>query len=324
MVPSLASRCRCLYCRMFQLSNKKSARFVCAIYLSTLFLLPASTYAQSAEQQYQTVLQELIRTLHAQILVLQIKLAEQTKTEQSATKVTPRPTTVFDNAPVLKRYQIGEPSDVKTVSNLDHRKYLERIYEIFPDKYDNKIKEFTVFKDKNGEFGAFVETLPPDNVTWSFAVNSELLGKENTSSNSELIVHELAHIISYEEIAGLPLPGTATCDSYFKNQGCPKNNSYISSFVDEFWGGDDLDRATSFRAEKSPVDAAYDYFESLQKDEYVSGYAALSPEEDFAESFAQYVMNRAPRKDTVLSDKVWWFDQFTELKDARRSIQNSQ
>jgi hypothetical protein len=308
---------------MFQLINKKNKYFICALFLSVNFLLPVATHAQSTEADYQTVLKELIRTLQTQIAVLQIQLAEQKANEQAVAKEVVRPTTVFNDAPVLNRYVINQPSDVNKIFSLEHRSYLERVFELFPEKYDNKIKEFTVFKDKNGEFGAFVETLPPDNLAWTFAVNSDLLGREDDLTNSELIVHELAHIISYEEIEGVPLPGTATCNAYFRTQGCPKNNAYIASFVDDFWSDWDLDRAVVFRQEDSPVDAAYDYYESLNENEYVSGYAALSPEEDFAESFAQYVMSREPKKDTISSDKVWWFDQFTELKNTRSTIQSS-
>ena len=39
-----------------------------------------------------------------------------------------------------------------------------------------------------------------------------------------------------------------------------------------------------------------------------------------AESFAQYVVTRKPRANTEASKKVWWFDQFSDLKKIRSSI----
>jgi len=52
----------------------------------------------------------------------------------------------------------------------------------------------------------------------------------------------------------------------------------------------------------------------------VSSYAALNPEEDFSESFAQYVVNQKGQNNTISSQKVWWFDQFAELQTIRNDI----
>lgn len=80
-----------------------------------------------------------------------------------------------------------------------------------------------------------------------------------------------------------------------------------------------MNRAKEFRGQEDAIDIAYDYYEE-NEDNYVSGYAALSPEEDFAESFAQYVVARKPRANTEASKKVWWFEQFSDLKKIRSSI----
>jgi hypothetical protein len=220
---------------------------------------------------------------------------------------------------VLNRYEIAKESDAKNSMNLEHLQYLKRVYEVFPDEYDDKLREFIVFEEAGGDFGAFVETIPPDHENWSFAISADLLGREKTVSNTELIVHELAHIISYESIAEVPLPSNASCHEYFKTRGCPKDNSYLSVFVDEFWSVSDLGRALTLRITPDAIDRVDEYFES-NEDQYVSGYAALSPEEDFAESFAQYVMARGPQTNTAASKKVWWFDQHTQLQDIRRYI----
>ena len=280
----------------------------------------AQAQAPQNDAAYQAVLRQLITALQTQIQWLQTQLAESKENEVQSTPVAAvRPEMVFNDAPVMNRYDITRESDVKKITNLEHRQYLRRIYEIFPDEYDEKLREFMVFKDKGGDFGAFVETLPPDHTSWSFAINTDLLGRENTESSTELIVHELAHMISYESILGVPLPGSASCHSYFKTRGCPKDNSYLAAFVDDFWGGLDLARALKLRSDSDALDVADTYFE-LNENQYVSGYAALSPEEDFAESFAQYVMARVPQANTVASEKVWWFDQFTDLQDIRQYI----
>jgi len=305
-------------------SNNRAHRFFIAglfLWVSVLFV-PASVQAQSPQNDevYQAVLRQLIGVLQAQIQLLQTQLAQQDSDEvQPEPVAVVRPRTVFAGAPVMNRYDIAKESDVKKITNLEHRQYLRRVYEIFPDTYDEKLREFMVFKDKGGDFGAFVETIPPDHTSWSFAVNTDLLGRENTESSTELIVHELAHIISYESILGVPLPGSASCHAYFKTRGCPRDNSYLAVFVDNFWSGPDLARALKLRRNPEALDAADAYFES-NEEKFVSGYAALSPEEDFAESFAQYVVARGSKTNTTASEKVWWFDQFTDLQDIRQYI----
>jgi|GEM_PF-969731 hypothetical protein len=309
---------------MFLLDNRQARRFfVAGLFLwGSVLCFPVSVQAQSIsnDKAYQAVLLQLIAALQTQIQLLQAQLVDKKiDTVQTQSAMVVRPKTVFNGAPVMNRYDIATESDLKKIANFDHRQYLKRVYEIFPDTYDEKLSEFMVFKDKGGDFGAFVETIPPDHTSWSFAVNTDLLGRENTESSTELIVHELAHIISYESIVGVPLPGSASCHSYFKTRGCPKENSYLAVFVDEFWSVSNLERALRLRKNPDAIDIADEYFES-NEDEYVSGYAALSPEEDFAESFAQYVVARRSQTNSTASEKVWWFDQFTDLQDIRQYI----
>jgi hypothetical protein len=274
------------------------------------------------DAQYQAVLLELIEALQVQIALLQEQLAIQKRVNASQTQkvIVERPSTIFGGETVLNKYNLTKKSDRKNITNLTHRQFLKRVYEIFPTEFEDKLSEFIVVKDDGSDFDAFVKTIPPDHMKWAFAVNTGLLGRENTESGAELIVHELAHIISYESIIGVPLPTSASCHRYFQTRGCPKDNSYLAVFLEKFWNESELDRALVLRQKSNAIDEADEYFES-NKNQYVSGYAALSPEEDFAESFAQYVVNRRPHVRTPASEKVWWFDQFTNLQDIRAQIE---
>jgi hypothetical protein len=190
---------------------------------------------------------------------------------------------------------------------------------VFPDEYDQKLTEFLIFEDTEGDYGAFVQTIPPDHDQWSFAIGTDLLGRENTESNTILIVHELAHIISYESIVSVPLPSNASCHVYFQTRGCPKKNSYLAIFTETFWSSADLDRALQFTQRSDAMSAADEYFHSTDN-QYVSGYAAMNPEEDFAESFAQYALSRGNQTGSLVSEKVWWFEQFAELQNIRQFV----
>jgi len=302
----------------------KKVSLGCILVALFLFSVPgvqAQTPASLNEEAYRAILLELIDTLLAQITLLQ---AQQEQSQRGAIERTPefqvqQSKEIFNGSPVLNRYILTGPSDVKAITNYSHRVYLQKIYEIFPDEYDAKLQEFLVFKDKKSNLGAFVQTIPPTHLKWTYAVNTDALDFVHTKEGTELIVHELAHLISYEEIIGVPLPAVASCRSYFRKGGCPKNNSYLTAFADAFWSGDDLDRAIDLQTDSSPIDEAYDYFEENETD-FVSGYAALSPEEDFAESFAAFVVDRGIQRNTLASEKVWWFDQFAELQTIRNYI----
>lgn len=308
---------------MYRLNNSKIRYFTIGFLLCIwvlAFPVNAQAFTTQNDEQYREVLIEIIRVLQVQIEQLQTQLAAQKTVEVAATAIEDnRPKTVLNGATVLKQYDLFNTSAVENILNVKHRLYLERVLEIFPSQYGEKLREFLVFKDTAGEFGAFVKTISPTHTFWTFAVSSDLLGKEKTELSKELIVHELAHIISYESVVGLPLPATASCHTYFKKRGCPKENSYLAIFVKEFWSDSDLDRAEQFKKAKNPLVMADDYFETTAE-EYISGYAALSPEEDLAESFAQYVIARESRKNTTVSKKTWWFEQFSDLQDVRDSV----
>lgn len=294
---------------------RKKVAILGGLFCLCVYFVPVYASAQTVvkDVQYQAALQELIDSLLDQIAVLQAQLDTQTSLEVD------RPGNISENVVVLNRYQIRGEKSADSIVNLSHRQYLKRIYDIFPSKYDAKLSQFIVFTNTDNEFDAFVETIPPSNEQWAYAVNKLALLEVNKAYTTELIVHELAHVLSYEEIVGKPLSLVASCRAYFKKNGCPKNNSYIIAFTDAFWTATDLSRVERFSQQVDPVEASYEYYEDTN-DQYVSGYAALSPEEDFAESFARYVTDRGLPKSTIASQKIWWFEQFPELVEIRKTI----
>ena len=295
-------------------SNKKVA-LLSGFFCLCVFFSPAVTQAQTSEleAEYRATLFLLIDRLLEQIAVLQAQLEEQKRVEVD------RPGIISSGVTVSKRYQISGEGSVDSIADSSHRTYLQRVYEIFPSKYDAKLAEFLIFEDPNQGFDAFVETLPPTHSKWAYAVNSDVIDEVDTEYTTELIVHELAHVLSYDEILGVPSSAIAECRAYFKKNGCPKDNSYIIAFADAFWTTADLNRTTRFLTQSKPSEAAYDYYD-FHADQYVSGYAALSPEEDFAESFAAYVTDSEVKRNTLSSQKTWWFDQFVELREVKASI----
>lgn len=320
--------CHCpfRYYQMWTLNNIRiyAVQIVFLLVLSILFT-PVGVQAQSSPvsgaDPKQAVLLELIATAQNQIYLLQAQLDASQNTEktiQLADSVSAQ--TVLDGALVLKRYDLSPGQGIDSVTNLEQRQYLERVYELFPEQYRIKLREFLVFADRSGQYGAFVETIAPAHDFWTFAVSADLIGEQDSDLSTELIVHELAHLISYESVAGVPLPKTASCHEHFRRRGCPKDNSYLAQFVKMFWNDADLDQALQFKKATDSLQEADSYY-LTRADDYVSGYAALSPEEDFAESFAQFALAIQSPTGVVANQKIAWFTQFADLQAIKHSLE---
>ena len=294
-------------------------------YLLTAFVLvftflvsPVQTQAQSTplETVYRNTLIELIQTLQKQVLRLQAELA--TKKDV----VGEESFGLSGQVQVVATYFVDDESDLSDIKNTPHRDYFKRVYELFPAEYDSKLKKLLVFGGEHDEFDAFVKILPPTHEYWMYAVHQEVAEDYSFTPDTELIIHELAHIISYEEILGVPKSGVASCDSYFANHGCPSESSYLKQFSDAFWSGSDLLRSEQIADSRNPADAAYDYYEQHQ-DEFVSDYAVLGPEEDFAETFMFYVTGKLPSLGSEARDKINFLNNYSSLRDLKEEVKKS-
>lgn len=286
----------------------------------TANVLPVPAQAQlssASEDPYRATLLQLIAVLQQQIEALQSELAARETASGPSEAIRTESRLLPESARVIAEYSVTPTTGIDGVTDPAHREYVERIYELFPNRYDGQLARFAVFSDSNGMFDAYVETLPPRHETWLFAVNEAAVGEVGTEASDELIFHELAHLISYDTITGVAVPATQDCHEYFARAGCLAEDMYLHAFTDTFWSDADLDRALEFSLDADPVQSAYEYYERNER-RYVSDYAALSPEEDFAESFAVYVTDPILLDGTLQSRKVWWFDQFNELVEIQR------
>ncbi|MCA9357152.1 hypothetical protein H6784_03315 [Candidatus Nomurabacteria bacterium] len=270
-----------------------------------------------SELAYRELALELIAQLQKQIVVLQAQLKKQKELESEKflgefTK----------SVEVVSNYDVGSGQGSLNITNVKHWKYFDRVVELFPLEYRDRIERFVVFSDSDRGIDAYVETIPPHHVSWLFGANEEVIDDVDSNANTELIVHEFAHVLSYDEMLGVPLPVDAQCDKYFAEKGCPFENSYIADFVEKFWSTEDLSRATIFANSDDSFEKAYQYYKN-HRNEYVTDYAALSPEEDFSETFTDFVLLTRPSGDMVKNQKVNFFYQYPDLLRIRNEIRVS-
>ena len=288
-------------------------------FLALVFVLsPVQTLAQidTKETAYRATLFQLIQLLQKQIITLQseldrqLALVELTHEEMGKLTESVQPVAIYD---------INSPVDVNLIRNREYQKYFARVFDLFPSEYDEKVVRLLIYDGEDTAFDAYVETIPPAHSHWLYAAREAIVNDADSVQSAELIVHELGHIISYEEILGLPKPAITNCESYFSVHGCPAENSYLRQFVDSFWTASDLKRAERFAKAGDDFESAYVYYDS-HKNNFVTNYAASSPEEDFADSFMFYVMGEPVKGGSTARQKVDFFKRYPHFVSVREEI----
>jgi len=294
---------------------------ISGLFLSFIFLCPVSfVQAQVSidDSEYRKLLIELIASLQQQIKLLQQELGgASSQTVNADVEIEDLP----DFVQVTYEYIIKSPADAEQIKNINHRRYLERVFTLFPDEFDGKIKRFLIFsndEDRPVDLNAFIQTLPPDHNSWLYAASEEDV-LEDYELIDEVIVHELAHIISYEEAISSNRFQNIQCEDYFNNHGCPSPNSYLRKYVDEFWSERSLERAGDLVYSEDLFRDINDYYKR-NKNNYVSDYAATSPEEDFAETFMFFVLDIDVKGGTVADDKINFFSRFSKFLEFKQEI----
>jgi hypothetical protein len=113
----------------------------------------------------------------------------------------------------------------------------------------------------------------------------------------------------------------AACTTYFSDDGCSLADSYLHEFFNRYW--------TSFFLEWQEIDEAkeeesyyarlHDFYE-VHADQFLTEYAATSPEEDIAESLAFFILAEKPELDSIANEKILFFYEYPHLVALRQEI----
>ena len=149
----------------------------------------------------------------------------------------------------------------------DHQILWDTVTALLPLKARQHIGSFEIISGEGDEDG-FVEQ-QENGGAWHFAISGALLF--NIEELQHTIIHEYAHILS---LNSQQISEENPCHTYEIDEGCAAESSYIYRFYTHFWAGK--------HNEKTGGDPL-----SL---DFVTEYAATNPIEDFADSFAMYVL----------------------------------
>lgn len=208
--------------------------------------------------------------------------------------------------------------------------------EIFPKELTNKyLKKLVLISDGIDEKTGALGSLNEENTEWELVldtidVNFKSKNKERLFQSVYTYVHEFGHLLTlnntqvkptdkeYQEEFGL----------YLTTEGEATKMSYINLFVNKFWEGKllakwDKIQNKYYDDEVELVDKLYDFYLD-NEDQFLTDYAAESPEEDIAESWTAFIMkDKITQPITTADYKLNFFYQFPELVKYRQQIKKN-
>lgn len=228
-------------------------------------------------------------------------------------------------------------------NNLEETSVAERnwnaFYSIFPKKLTQKyIKRLVLISDGKDEKTGALGALNNKNDQWQLVIDP--VDVDFTSKSSErkyqslyTLIHEFGHLLTLNNTQIKPTSKETqdSDDPYLTFEGEALENSYINKFVKEFWSDgllkewDHIQKKYCFLEQES--DTCLEKLYGLYNDNYtdfLTDYAAESPEEDIVESWTAFVLkNKVKEPETVADKKINFFYQFPELVKYRKIIRKN-
>lgn len=222
-------------------------------------------------------------------------------------------------------------------------------YNIFPKRITQRyIKKIELISDGVDEKTGALGALTLDNDEWQLVidiadVNFKSKNKERLYQSVYTLIHEFGHLITLNNTQikpilkrkeqrdkeGLKIVGQDSKEKYVTIEGEALKNSYIHLFVNRFWSGgllkewNFIQKKYCFVEQQSCLDKLYGLYRENYTD-FVTDYAAESPEEDIVESWTYFVLeDKIEKPETVAQQKINFFYQFPELVEYRKIIKNS-
>ena len=145
-----------------------------------------------------------------------------------------------------------------------------------------------------------------------FAINTHWYLTYEYIDTIELFVtllHEYAHIMSLEYDQVDWTVHEEDCMTIFLAEGCARDDAMLYTFVQEFRTQEHFVASEQWETQDDELYVEW---------EFVSKYAATNAAEDFAETFAQYMItDEILYWDSVVVEKLQFFDRFPALQKKR-------
>jgi hypothetical protein len=216
-----------------------------------------------------------------------------------------------------------------------HQKVWEYFAAIIPRDRRTELTHFVISTDGKGGLLASVVQFSGSPGTW--ALNVDIVDTSKPRNLTFTLIHEVGHLLTLNdsqvalnptllEHPGDPAAQTQAaegCSRYLASDGCSGPDSYINGFFGRFWPKIFQEwRAVDAEKDESAYASLLARFYRSHPTQFISPYAATSPEEDIAESWAYFVLTPRPSDDSIAHEKVLFFYDFPELVGLREQIVN--
>ena len=237
--------------------------------------------------------------------------------------------------------QIVEPDRAAVTDDLldlqddadTHQKIWVYFSQLVPPEQRTYLSRYVIFTDGPEEVLAFVTPDTDDPTQWRLGV--DIADSSNPEDLTFTLVHEFGHLLTLNDRQvpadralalepdneALYEETMAACPVYFPGEGCSEPDSYINAFFQRFWADSyETWQATTQLEDEVEREDATEAFYLSRRDAFVSDYAATSPEEDIAETFATFVLRPKPTGDRVADQKVRFLYDYPELVKLRAEM----
>ena len=210
-------------------------------------------------------------------------------------------------------YSVKDGEISPDIENAAGRRAVEYFQTIAGDNFEEYINEIQFVSDKDTDEEASVIVSDGDPYKWVLRINLGFSDERDAKKNLIYsLVHEYAHIFSLNDtqVDGFV---EGECPNLFISEGCANPGSYIDDFENAFWA--DLD------ADPDSEDFG-GYYENAE-DDFVTEYAATNAIEDFAETFAHYVLKDTTEFEGVAADKIQFMVDSSDIKSEVQRIRKA-
>lgn len=214
--------------------------------------------------------------------------------------------------------------------------YWKEFSRIFPKELTQRyIKRIVLMTDGEDEKTGALVSLNSRNDKWQLEidvrdVNLKTRNKKRLYESVYTFVHEFGHLLTLNKTQVRPTAKNKQEEGelYLTDEGEAYKKSYLNKFVNLFWKGALLDSWDVIKrdhcyTEANCVEKLLDLYDNNQSD-FITDYAAESPEEDIVESWTAFVLRpKIKRPRTVAHKKINFFYQFPELVAYRKMIRQN-
>ncbi len=223
--------------------------------------------------------------------------------------------------------------DYTPVKNTDFEEY--KVWDIFfrmsqAQFVKQNVARFVTFRDPADPRLAMVwRAKVSREPSWFLAVNVNAADFGNAKWERDMVItlmHEYAHIITLNK-KQMKYSGNKKCSKYYhvNGLGCMFGISYLDKFAKRFWTQEELVRRDKINKLENYQDrnqSVLNYY-TKNSDNYVTWYAAFSPEEDIAESFTNFLLLQRPTSTELMKNqKIRFFYEFPELVETRTRVRS--